>query len=171
MFDRSRPDTAEHGVWRGMKERCSNAEKVGMSEKHLKWFDPKNKHEVSAFPVPTPVVNTAVFTDADYVSFREYLEGRPDLGLLPFFQPFLTMPPAERLKRNLKVALDIICGKTIGTMLRDGVTEKERAALIAIERAQAPVPIRWFAHALLNIEERYQLSLAWEPAFRSLRTP
>jgi hypothetical protein len=134
-----------------------------------KWFDAVGKHEAPRLPVPTPVVNTAAFMEEDYIAFRDWLAERSDLGLLPIFHPLIVMAPAERLKRNLAVTLKIICAKTIQTMLRDGVTEKERDALITLERARAPEFIRWAAYQLLNIEERYQFSLAWEPAFKGLR--
>lgn len=64
------------------------------------------------------------------------------------------MPPARRLAVNLKSLADIMAEREVTDVAQDGLTEKERGALIELHRRGATPRVRQIASALLAVEER-----------------
>lgn len=142
-----------------------------MGEKK-RWFDPKNKNCITEpIPPPTPMLNTSALSDEDIVVFMDMLRDcsskSPLRGpLRTVFYHLLRMPPRIRLARNLKVVLDQLARGPIESIMRDGLNLAEQEALIALELLGSPMEIKLTAQALLNINERYQLAMSLEEAFR-----
>jgi hypothetical protein len=140
-----------------------------MSPEKTRWFTPQNKNRMETLPIPSPILNTSQLSAAELATFRQLLESNRQSLLTDvswtIFHNLLEMPPRARLVRNLKVLLDQMMKGPIESIMRDGLQPRELEALQALERMDIGVDAKMIAQALLNVYERYQLSLALASAF------
>lgn len=67
------------------------------------------------------------------------------------------MPPEYRLAKNLSEVLRQMAAKEVTSVLVNGLSDSENAALAALEQYGVPVELLGVAHALLNIREKQML--------------
>ena len=122
-------------------------------------------------PIPSPILNMSRISQEDLGIFRDMLEANrhsssPLIGVAWIvFHNLLEMSPNERLVRNLQFVLAVMADGPIESIMQDGVSASEKEALVALERLGVTQAVKETAQALLNINERYQLSLALRKAF------
>lgn len=81
-------------------------------------------------------------------------------------QYFAGMPPTVRLASNLQILVALMRGGPIYSVLSEGLTAEERAALVELDLCGLTVQARETAHGLLNIHERWVLMKALRRLFR-----
>jgi hypothetical protein len=86
------------------------------------------------------------------------------------FDRLSKLPPARRLSVNLKTLLDLMASKDVVEVLRDGLTQQERAALIELHTNEATPKMMEIAHALLCIDERDEFICSAGQTFKDLLT-
>jgi hypothetical protein len=136
-----------------------------MSSEKRKWFDPHSKHQPQPLPLPSPLLNTAQLTEQDLQALQDAIHARADSETYALFTSLIHMPPRARLGRNLKVLIGRLTAGPVESILRDGLTEQEQRALVAVERLGLSPELRMTAQALLNVYERYQLAMTLGAAF------
>ena len=78
--------------------------------------------------------------------------------------------PAYRLLLNMKAVLTLLCARNIENILQDGLTEDERAVLMAIDASGMSIESRRTAHSLFNLIARAAVVRALDGMFRDMRT-
>jgi len=64
-------------------------------------------------------------------------------------------PPNIRLAINLKIVVGLLINGPIYSVLREGLTPDERAALVELDMRGLSIRARETAHGLLNVHERW----------------
>jgi hypothetical protein len=77
--------------------------------------------------------------------------------------------PVYRLSVNLHAMLNLIYNHEVGDVLRDGLRDNERAALIELDSSDLPVEFREVAHGLLNVHERWVMLKSLSKMYRQAR--
>ncbi len=77
-------------------------------------------------------------------------------GSFRLFERLAKLPPARRLAVNLKCLLDLMAKREVTNILRDGLTDQERNALIDLQVKNMTPRIREIGHGLLCIDERFE---------------
>lgn len=77
--------------------------------------------------------------------------------------------PDIRLAINLKVFLKLTITGEVTNILNEGLTRRERAALIELDMGNFSIPMREIAHGLLNVHERWMLLKSLSAAFRQAK--
>ncbi len=85
------------------------------------------------------------------------------------FETLASVEPHYRLALNLKKALNILAEHRVADVLREGLNEKEAAALIELDRLGFDLELRTTARILLSVKERWVLSRALSGLFAHAR--
>ena len=75
-------------------------------------------------------------------------------------------PPNVRLVVNLKATVGLLVNGPVYSVLRDGLTDAERAALVELDMRGLSTKAREVAHGLLNVHERWVAIKALRSLFR-----
>ncbi len=86
------------------------------------------------------------------------------------FERLAKLPPARRLAVNLKCLLDIMAKRGMTDIMREGLTNPERDALIDLQIKNTTPRIREIGHGLLCIDERFEFAGLMGPHFKNLVT-
>lgn len=142
-----------------------------MSEKH-KWFDPR----ASPAEQPLPRLHSgASVSFPDCLRFYKDVRKMKERGRLPqesydLFDRLCRLTPAGRLARNLKCVLTTLACRPVCDVLKDGLLEQERLALLDLAHLAFPAELQAVAQGLFNIYERQQFIDATQEMFREERT-
>jgi len=102
---------------------------------------------------------------SDFVESRESLSFRTKELLVSRARS----APADRLEINLSVVLRVLSSADVESVLEDGLTSDEQAALWEIQVSDAPPWVREVAHGMLNVHERWVMKRAFGKTFRAAR--
>jgi len=119
---------------------------------------PKRVHSITN---PTKVQMTELF---------KFMQERCDPlkeASTEMFLSLMSMSPCKRLAANLHFTLERMTTTHIRNVLEDGLSEKEKSALLELELHSAPDELLSVAHGLLNVHERWFLMKSIGSKFRS----
>jgi len=77
--------------------------------------------------------------------------------------------PARRLARNLSTVLQRLADGATGSVIPEGITDRELKALVELQRVNVSWEMRAVAQGLLNLHERQQLLQSASVMFREER--
>lgn len=85
------------------------------------------------------------------------------------FEYLASKPPSLRLAINLKSFLGESVVRGVENILVEGLAPEERKALLELDAAELPIPLREVAHGLLAVHERWTLWKAMRRPFTDAR--
>lgn len=86
-----------------------------------------------------------------------------------FFRMLASLPPEQRLAINLKTLLSLNAIRPVENILVDGLSERERKALVELDSSGVPIRIREIGHGLVNLHEKWKTMRSLGKSFREAR--
>lgn len=85
------------------------------------------------------------------------------------FGTLAALHPRDRLMLNLRKATDILVRHKVRDVLKDGLIDGERDALLELDLRDCPEDLRKTARSLLNVKERWIMSKCLSGVFNRAR--